>query len=136
MARDGLAPGAVARLDPRTGVPVRAIVVQALLAAVLVAVGTFEAIVAYFVFVTVVFLALTVAGLFRLPAPEDGLRAAGWPWTPLVFLGMLALTLTLLAAGQPREAALGVLVVAAGIPVYRRLFSGRVRPRSLTVEES
>lgn len=136
MARDGLAPAAVGRIDPRTGAPVRAIGVQALLAAVLVAVGTFAAIVAYFVFVTVVFLALTVAGLYRLPAPADGHRVPGWPWTPLVFLGMLALTLALLAAGQPGEAALGVVVVAAGIPVYRRLFSRRRVAGSLTLEET
>ena len=129
MAKDGAAPAAVARLHPRTGAPVRAIAVQSVLAAGLVAVGTFEAIVAYFVFVTVVFLALTVAGLYRLEAPADGHRVPGWPWTPLVFLAMLALTLVLLGAGSPLQAALGVAVVAAGVPVYLRVVATRaVRP--------
>ena len=138
MARDGAAPAAVARLHPCTGAPVRAIVVQAVLAAGLVAVGTFEAIVAYFVFVTVAFLALTVAGLYRLPRPEDGLRVPGWPWTPLAFLAMLALILALLGAGSPLPAVLGVAVVTAGVPVYRRLVFTRPGARTgpLPVEEA
>ena len=66
MARDGAVPAFVGQLDPRTGAPVRAIAVQATLACLLVALGTFDAIVAYFVFVTVAFLGLTVVGLLRL----------------------------------------------------------------------
>jgi len=130
MARDGAAPALVARLDPRTGAPLRAIVVQAGLAAALVAFGTFETIVAYFVFVTVAFLALTVAGLYRLPPPEASPRVPGWPWTPLVFLAMLAVTLALLGAGSPRQAALGVAVVAAGVPVYRLFVAPRLDART------
>jgi len=138
MARDGAAPGFVSRLDPRTGAPVRAIGVQAGLAAVLVALGTFEAVVAYFVFVTVAFLALTVGGLFRL-APSGAIpRAPGWPLTPLLFLAMLAVMLVLLGAGSPLQAALGVAVVAAGAPVYRLLVARRrdSRPLPVSVEES
>lgn len=130
MARDGAAPAFVGRVDPRTGVPVRAIGVQAALAAALVALGTFETIVAYFVFVTVAFLALTVAALYWLPPPEAAPRVPGWPWTPLVFLAMLAVTLVLLGAGGPRQAALGVAVVAAGVPVYRLVVAPRHKVRS------
>ena len=127
MAQDGAAPGFAGRLHARTGAPVAAIVLQAGLAALLVAIGTFETVVAYFVFVTVAFLALTVAGLYRLPRPAPGAyRVPGWPATPLVFLAMLGLMLLLLAAGNPRQALAGSLVVAAGIPIYR-LFV--VRPR-------
>jgi len=125
MARDGVAPAAVAHLDPRTGAPVRAIALQATLAAILVAVGTFEAIVAYFVFVTVAFLALTVAGLYRLPAPGADVRVPGWPLTPLAFLAMLAVVLVLLGTGNPVQATLGAAVVAAGVPVYRRVVATR-----------
>jgi APA family basic amino acid/polyamine antiporter len=125
MARDGVAPAVVARLDLRTGAPVRAIVLQAILAAILVAVGSFEAIVAYFVFVTVVFLALTVAGLYRLPTPAAEKRLPGWPLTPLAFLAMLAVVLILLGTGNPLQAALGAAVVAAGVPVYRRVVAPR-----------
>ncbi len=120
MARDGAVPQLVARIDPRTGAPVRAIAIQAVLAAVLVAFGTFDAIVAYFVFVTVVFLGLTVAGLFRIRrrAAPAGYATPLFPLTPILFLASVALVLVLLAAGRPREAALGVAVVALGLPAY------------------
>ncbi|HEY7513365.1 MAG TPA: amino acid permease, partial [Vicinamibacteria bacterium] len=67
LARDGLFPARVARLHPRLGTPATAIALQAGLAIVLVLVGTFSEIVAYFVFVTVAFIAASVAGLYRLP---------------------------------------------------------------------
>jgi APA family basic amino acid/polyamine antiporter len=137
MARDGAAPHFAGRVHPRTGTPVAAILLQAALASVLVLVGTFDTIVAYFVFVTVVFLALTVAGLYRLPRPEPGAyRVPGWPVTPLVFLAMLAVMLVLLALGSPRQTALGVAVVVAGIPVYHLLVSRPNRAKDAPLEEA
>ncbi len=119
MARDGAAPAFVGRLDPRSGAPLRAIALQAVLAALLVAVGTFDTIVSYFVFATMGFVALTVAGLYRLPPPAPGrYRVPGWPLTPLAFLVLLLLTMALVASGSPRQALLGSLVVVAGVPVY------------------
>jgi basic amino acid/polyamine antiporter, APA family len=120
MARDGVMPAWVARVDERTGAPVRAIVIQTVLACLLVALGTFDAIVAYFVFVTVVFLGLAVAGLFRLRrrTPPADYAAPLYPLTPALFLASIVLVLALLAAGRPREAALGVGIVALGLPVY------------------
>jgi APA family basic amino acid/polyamine antiporter len=125
-------------VHPRTGTPVAAIALQAALAIVLVLIGSFDTIVAYFVFVTVVFLALTVAGLYRLPRPEAGAyRVPGWPVTPIVFLLMLAVMMALLAAGNPRQTALGIAVVAAGIPVYHLFVASRVaRARHARPEEA
>jgi APA family basic amino acid/polyamine antiporter len=139
MARDGAAPAFAGRLDPRTGAPVAAIALQAVLAALLVVLGTFQTIVAYFVFVTVAFLALTVGGLYRLPPPPPELRVPGWPVTPLVFLTMLATMLALLAAANPLQAALGSAVVAAGVPVYRLVVAprgGDLDRRPLPLEEA
>jgi basic amino acid/polyamine antiporter, APA family len=120
MARDGVMPSFVARLHPRTGAPTRAVALQAGLAALLVAFGTFEAIVAFFVFITVVFLGLIVAGLFRIRrrSPPASYVTPLYPLTPVLFLVSIVLVLVLLAAGRPREAALGSAVVALGIPVY------------------
>jgi APA family basic amino acid/polyamine antiporter len=114
-------PGFAGQVHARTGAPVRAVALQAGLAALLVALGTFDGIVAYFVFVTVAFLGLAVAGTFVLrrrsgppPAP-----APLFPWTPAVFLASIAVVLVLLASARSRQALLGVAVVAAGVPVYR-----------------
>jgi len=68
MARDGLFFEAIARTHPVYGTPARAIALQAVFASLLVALGSFNQIVAYFVFVAVAFLGLTVAGLFPLVA--------------------------------------------------------------------
>jgi APA family basic amino acid/polyamine antiporter len=133
MARDGVMPALVARVDPRTGAPAGAVAVQAGLALVLVALGTFDAIVAYFVFITVAFLGLTVVGLFRLRRRSEavGYAAPFYPLTPVLFLVSIALVLVLLGAGRPREAALGTAVVALGLPAYalfRRRKHGTEQP--------
>jgi len=109
-----------------------AIAIQAGLACLLVALGTFGEIVAYFIFVTVAFVALTVTGLFRLPRPGAGVyRVPGYPATLFAFLALLMTLLGLLAAGSPKQAALGVAVVALGAPVYRFLMAPRRHALSL-----
>jgi APA family basic amino acid/polyamine antiporter len=128
MARDGLFPAAAAAVHPRFGTPARAIGAQALLASVLVLFGTFDSIVAYFIFVTVAFIALTVAAVLVLHRRDPAWRAPGHPWPALIFLGMVGGLLVLLALNNPVQAALGVAVVALGIPVYRARTGGVLAP--------
>jgi APA family basic amino acid/polyamine antiporter len=128
MARDRLFFKGVAEVSPRFGTPARAILIQAVLAGLLVVLGTFNQVVAYLIFVTVLFVALTVAALFvlrRRPAPEGTYRTTGYPVTPMIFLVLVAVLLFLLASNNPREAALGAAVVALGWPVYFWGFKGR-----------
>jgi len=125
MARDGVFFQRVAAVHPRFGTPARAIALQAGLASVLVLLGTFGQIIAYFIFVTVLFVALTVAGLFvlrRRAQGEAGYRTPGYPFTPAVFLALAVVLLTLLAGHDPLQAALGGGIVALGIPVYLLVF--------------
>ncbi len=130
MARDGVFFKSVAAVDPRFGTPARAIAIQAVLASILVALGTFNQIIAYFVFVTVLFVGLTVAGLFRIRrhATDSPYRTWGYPFTPLLFLALVAVLLLLLAGHNPLQAALGVGIVALGAPVYLLLFRRRPLP--------
>ena len=129
MARDALFFPAVAKLHPRFGTPALAIALQATLAALLVLLGTFNEIVAYFIFVIVVFVALSVAAIFvlrrRPPAFDIAYRTPGYPVTPVIFLLLIVLLLVLLASNNPREVALGVAVVALGLPVYYLFFRRR-----------
>lgn len=129
MARDHLFVRQIATVHPRFGTPARAIALQALLASTLVIIGTFETIIAYFFFVTVVFIALTVAGIFVLRRKRGSLttyRTPGYPLTPLFFLVVISALLFLLAARNPKQAFLGVGVVALGAPVYHLLFRKKV----------
>ena len=122
MARDGLFFRAVAEVHPRFGTPARAIGIQAILASLLVVLGTFSQIVAYFVFVAVVFLGLTVAGAIRLRLKSgEGTPPAvpGYPYTPLAFLALVVLLLVLLVAHNPLQSFFGVAVVSLGIPAFQ-----------------
>ena len=130
MARDGVFLKSVAAEHPRFGTPARAIGLQAALASILVALGTFNEIIAYFVFVTVLFVAATVAGLFRIRrrSPDAAYRTWGYPFTPALFLVLAAVVLFLVAGRSPLQAALGVGIVALGAPVYYLLFRRRPTP--------
>ncbi len=127
MASDGVFFKAVAAVHPRFGTPARAIAIQATLASVIVASGTFNQIIAYFVFVTVLFVGLTVAGLFRIRrrAAATSYSTWGYPVTPVLFLVLVAVLLLLLAGHNPLQAALGVGIVALGVPVYLIAFRRR-----------
>jgi basic amino acid/polyamine antiporter, APA family len=120
MGRDGVFLRSVGRVHRRFGTPVRAILIQVVLASLLVGLGSFAQIVAYFVFVTVLFVALTVAATLRLSL---GFRAPA-----LVFLGFAAVLLFLLASSNPLQALLGTAVVALGWPVYRLVFASSRAP--------
>jgi basic amino acid/polyamine antiporter, APA family len=129
MARDGLFPSGVAALHPRFGTPARAIAAQAILASLIVFSGTFTNVIAYFVFITVLFIGLTVAGVYVLHARDDGHRPAfmvpGYPVTPLIFLALVVLLLVLLVLNNPRQALAGAAVVLLGVPVYLVMIARR-----------
>ena len=128
MAEDGVLPAGVASVHPRLGTPVRAIATQAVLASALVAIGTFDTIVAFFVFITVVFIAATVAAVFVLRRREPDFHVPMHPWPAIVFLALVAALLLLIGASSPLQALLGVVVVAAAIPVYRMIHARRDAP--------
>lgn len=128
MARDGLFLPAVATLHPRYGTPTRAILIQAALASALALVGTFNTIISYFVFVVVIFIALTVIALFvfrRRASDSVMFQTPGYPITPIIFLLLISLVLFLLGGHNPLQACLGVGVVLLGLPVYYLLFHDR-----------
>lgn len=128
MARDGVFFHAIGAVHPRFGTPARAIILQATLACLLVILGTFNQIVAYFIFATVAFIALTVAAVFVLrrrvaSAPAYGIP--GYPVPVVVFLALALGLLVILAAVNPLQASLGAAIVALGIPVYLVWFRAR-----------
>jgi basic amino acid/polyamine antiporter, APA family len=125
MARDGVFFPWVATLHKRFETPACAIALQATLASVLVVAGSFNEILSYFVFVVVVFIAFTVAALFKFRREDsDSVRylTPGYPVTPVVFLIMIFFLLVLLGGNNPMQAFLGVSVVALGLPVYLLVF--------------
>lgn len=125
MARDRLFFASTARLHPRYGTPARAVVIQSALASVLVLLGNFNDIIAYFFFAVVLFIALAVGGLFVLRRGEGAaaaFRTPLYPFTPVLYLVLTALLLSLLASDKPKQALAGVAVVALGLPFYYLVF--------------
>lgn len=128
MAGDGLFFRAAAAIHPRYQTPARSVALQALLASLLVVLGSFEQIISYFFFVVLIFVALMVLGIFilrRRGSERLEYSTPGYPVTPAVFLLLVSLMLVLLAAKQPKQSFVGVGVVALGVPVYYLLFRRR-----------
>jgi APA family basic amino acid/polyamine antiporter len=122
MASDGVFFKSLARLSPRTRVPVRALVAQAAWASVLVLTGTFDTLTDYTIFAVLIFMALATAAVFvfrrTLPDVARPYRTWGYPVVPVLFMltaGWLILN-TLQTA--PRQALAGLGLIALGVPFY------------------
>jgi APA family basic amino acid/polyamine antiporter len=119
MSRDGLFPGRLLRFDERRGAAPGATLMQTALACVLIALGTFNQILGYFIPITIFFLGLSAASLLRLPRPADDGQVFRAPLHPLplaLFLFLIVVVLVLFAAGQPRETLIGAAIAALGVP--------------------
>jgi APA family basic amino acid/polyamine antiporter len=121
------------RLHPRFGSPANAVLLQTGVALAVLALGAFDRILAFIIFSAVVFLALTVATLFRGGEP---VRQWWFPAAPIVFLvGSGVLAVMLLMHG-PGPALLGAAVVLAGLPVRWLLVRGRSIAPGVALETS
>lgn len=120
MGRDGFLPR-FDRVNAR-GTPGIAIWVVCAVEVALVFLVSFEGLAAFGTFVTWLFLAVVVASVywFRAKAPDAPrpYRAWGYPVTPAVFLAGTTAFLVLLAIEDPRSAAIGLAVIAAGLPLF------------------
>jgi len=143
MAQDGLFLHAVARTHPRFGTPSNAILIQGVVASLLITAGSFQQIISYFVFVAVVFLTLTGAGLVIIRKRQESsvpdFLTPLYPGPLVLFVSLMTTLLVLLAMHSPREALLGAAVTLAGLPIYaiaeRSRKGAAVTPQNLTRDE-
>ncbi len=130
MARDGLFLKGAANIDPERGTPVRSLWYQALWSILLVLTGSLGArgaqlysdLLTFTSFASLLFNALTVAGLFvlryRQPNLERPYRVPAYPFVPALYLAVAVFFLVFIAIGDPRNAGLGTVVMLLGVPVY------------------
>jgi APA family basic amino acid/polyamine antiporter len=127
MASDGLFFKQVAWLHPRTRVPIVAIAVQGALAIIIAAAGAYEQILNYVVSIDSLFFGLTAACLFGLrgKATRTNGDVAETSHSLRVSSAVIVLFIAaewLVAASaiykDPRNSAIGVGILLAGIPVY------------------
>ncbi|HEV2964106.1 MAG TPA: amino acid permease [Candidatus Angelobacter sp.] len=122
MAKDGLFFKRLAHVHPRFGTPAFAVITGAVWASLLAASGTFEQLLTYVVFVSWSFYALAAACVFvyrkRQPDAARPYLVPGYPWTPMLFVLVVAAFVANTIVAQPKFAAVGLGIVAAGIPAY------------------
>jgi APA family basic amino acid/polyamine antiporter len=124
MARDKLFFERAGRLHPEYRTPVFGLIAQAVWTSVLCLSGTYAELLNYVVFAALIFYLLTTVALFRLrrlrPDLPRPVKAFGYPIVPALYIAALAfLLVVLLASPQQRTySALGLAIVATGIPVY------------------
>jgi basic amino acid/polyamine antiporter, APA family len=126
MAADGLFFPRLAELHPVHRTPAAAIGLQAVWAILLTLTGSFAQLVDYVAFGDWIFFGLTVAGLFvyrrrergRAAGPAGGFRVPGYPWVPALFVLAAAYVVVSAVAANPRNAAMGALLIGLGVPVY------------------
>lgn len=121
MAEDRVFFQAVAKVHPRTRVPILAIALQGLASIVIALSGTYEQILSYVVAVDFLFFGLTGLALFvfrrRLPKSAT-FRTPGHPITTAIF----TLTCWIVVIGTfvrfPVNSAIGLGILLAGLPAY------------------
>jgi len=104
---------AFGRLHQQFGTPVYAILLQTALSLLVLALGAFDRVLAFIIFSAVLFLALTVSTLFRLP---ERLKAWWYPVAPVLFIVFCFIVDALILLHDPVPALIGVGIVLCGIP--------------------
>lgn len=122
MARDGLFFRSLAKISPRTRVPVRAVMAQAVWASVLALSGSYDTLTDSVIFASWLFYGLTAGSLFifrrTLPDAVRSYRAWGYPLVPAVFIVLTIALLVTSFFAAPRQALAGLAMIVAGLPFY------------------
>lgn len=123
MARDGLAHSVFGRLNPRTGAPVIAIMLQAIVAVILALTGAFESLLIYAGSALSLFAALAVASLYfvRRDATTESravFRAPGYPVTPAIYLILTAIAFLHGLVERPVPTSAALLTILVGVAIF------------------
>ena len=115
----------------REQIPVIAILVQSGLTLFFIMTSTFESVLVLSGFVMGVNTFFAVAGVFILRRRGDvkaAYRTFGYPFTPLIYLVLMAWTLTFILINRPQEGWAGLGIITAGVLLY--LVSEKLNRRS------
>ncbi len=109
-------------IHPRFKTPVLALLAQAVWSALLVLTGTFNQLATYVVFASFVFYAASAGAVLVLrrgrPDMERPYRTWGYPVTPILFILFAAWLVGNTISAAPRDALVGLGMIALGVPVF------------------
>ncbi|MEM6752096.1 MAG: amino acid permease, partial [Cyanobacteria bacterium P01_C01_bin.38] len=104
------------------GIPYLAILVQLFIVTVLILSSSFEAVLTYLGFTLTLSSFITVLGVFvyrfRYPEAHRPYQTWGYPFTPLIFLGISLWMLVYLLIDKPVESLTGMATLLVGLGVY------------------
>src|SRR5262249_45717314 len=124
MAADGMFFRGIARVSERTLVPVRAVVLQGLAATLIALTGEYGRILDTVVSADWIFFGLSAACVFGLRRADQAAGRPGaagipfHPWTTLAFIAASAWIVFQSLAHDPKNGAIGLLLMLAAFPVY------------------
>jgi APA family basic amino acid/polyamine antiporter len=122
MAREGLFFRSCGTLHATRGTPTMALLFQGVWSCVLALTGSYDALLTYITFASVLFGALTVVGVFVLrrtqPDRPRPYRCWGYPVTPALYLAIALYFLVYVIQADLKSTGIGLLLIATGIPVY------------------
>jgi len=132
LAREGLAPGALARVNGG-GTPWVAMLLVGAVAGALAATGTFEKLLGLAIAEVLVIDGLTVAALFPLRArePRAPFSVPGYPAVPILFIGVYLVLFIWTALGQSQSVLVTLAVLAVAYGLSWAVRGARSRPESL-----
>lgn len=121
MARERLFFSGIGKLN-KANVPGNSLLWQGIWASVLVLSGTFDQLTDMIIFAVFIFYGATTLGVFilrrKMPDVHRPYKVWGYPVVPTIFIVFCIGLFINTIATRPREAAIGMILILSGIPVY------------------
>lgn len=122
MAREGLFFKGAAYIHPKYNTPSTAVIYQAVISSLLVLSGSFDQLTDMLVFASFIVYGATAMGVFvlrrKMPDAPRPYRVWGYPVVPAIFIVFCITLVVITIISKPREALLGLGLIASGIPFY------------------
>jgi basic amino acid/polyamine antiporter, APA family len=122
MAKDGLFFKAVNFIHPKFNSPSKSLVYQSIWATVLIFSGSFDQLTDMLIFASFFFYGATTLGVYILrktmPDAPRSYKVIGYPIVPAIFILFCIALIAITMWTKPREAFIGIGLMATGIPFY------------------
>ncbi|MBS1951836.1 MAG: putative amino acid permease, GabP family [Cytophagales bacterium] len=122
MAKEGLFFKSAQEVHPQHHTPTKALIFQGVWSGVLVMSGSFDQLTDMLIFASFIFYGSTALGVFvlriKMPDAPRPYKAWGYPVLPALFILFCIVLLVVSFISKPREALMGLTLMASGVPFY------------------
>lgn len=122
MAKENRFFKSTGQIHPKYKTPANALIIQCIWAVILTFSGTFNQLITYIIFASWIFYGMSAGAVIILrkkkPDMERPYKTPLYPWIPAIFI-LFSVFLTINTIMEaPRDAAIGTLLMVAGLPLY------------------